>query len=259
MNQALRIAQITDTHLFSDDRQAMLGCQTNLSFQAVISYTSQLHPKPDVLLLTGDLSQDESVESYIYLRSQVDSLKIPTYWIPGNHDQELSEMENVLNSTFIHPQKQFQRGGWNFVLLNTMMAGKVQGRLNARELERLERSLDSHDLPAIVVLHHPPMNVGTALMDEIQLENGDELLAILDRFPQVKLVVFGHIHQAFEQQRGTIRFVGTPSTCIQLKPLSQEMSVAALIDDLPPGLRLFDLYPDGQFETEVQRVAAANV
>lgn len=250
----LLIAQLTDTHLFADGSQEMLGCRTNQSFQAVVADISQLQLQPNVLLLTGDLSQDETVESYVYLRSLIEPLQIPTYWIPGNHDQSLADMEQVLNSPLISPDKQFKQGEWNFILLNTMMIGKVQGRLSVAELTRLEQQLQ-HQQPTIVALHHPPLPVGAECMDQIRLENSDELFEVIDRFPHVKLVLFGHIHHAFEQLRHNVRYVGTPSTCVQLKPLSEVFT----IDDRSPGFRLLRLYPDGQYETEVRRVAIANV
>jgi 3',5'-cyclic-AMP phosphodiesterase len=254
MSQPLRVAQITDTHLFADDRQEMLGCRTNLAFEKVIHSLRQLQPQPDILLLTGDLTQDETIASYEYLRSCIDPLQIPTYWIPGNHDQGLADMEQVLNSPFISPAKQFNAGGWNFILLNTMAIGLVQGRLAAAELERLERQLQSPQ-PTMVVLHHPPLPVGAECMDRIRLENAEPFFAMIDRFPQVKLVVFGHIHHAFEQQRRSVDYIGTPSSCVQLKPLSQTF----VVDDQPPGFRLLTLYPDGRYETEVRRVAIANL
>jgi 3',5'-cyclic-AMP phosphodiesterase len=254
MSQPLRVAQITDTHLFADDRQTMFGCRTNLAFEQVIRGIRQLNPQPDILLLTGDLTQDETIASYEYLRSLVDPLQIPTYWVPGNHDQSLADMQQVLNSPFISPAKQFCEGGWNFILLNTMGSGLVQGRLAAAELDRLEQQLQT-DRPTIVVLHHPPLPVGAECMDQIRLENAEQFFAVIDRFPQVKLVVFGHIHHGFETQRQSVHYIGTPSSCVQLKPLSQTF----IVDDQPPGFRLFTLYPDGRYETEVRRVAIANV
>jgi 3',5'-cyclic-AMP phosphodiesterase len=248
------VAQLTDTHLFADRTQTMLGCRTNPAFDSVIHAIARLQPQPDILLLTGDLSQDETRESYLYLRSQIDPLQIPTYWIPGNHDQGLSDMEQVLNSSMISTDKEFQKDNWNFILLNTMMMGKVQGHLAKAELDRLEQQLQAYAQPTIVVLHHPPLPVGAACMDKIRLENSDELFAILDRFSQVRIVLFGHIHHATEQLRGDVRYIGTPATCVQLKPGSEVFT----IDDQPPGFRLLRLYSDGQYETEVRRVAIAS-
>ncbi|NEP81399.1 MAG: hypothetical protein F6K17_09110 [Okeania sp. SIO3C4] len=64
------VAQITDTHLFADPTEGkMYGLPTESSFLKVLEKLKQLQPQPDVLLLTGDLSQDETSESYQRLAS----------------------------------------------------------------------------------------------------------------------------------------------------------------------------------------------
>ena len=87
-------------------------------------------------------------------------------------------------------------------------------------------------------------------MDKIKLQNPDEFYAIIDRYPQVKLVLFGHIHQAFEQQRRGVSYLGSPSTCVQFKPESVEFA----IDSIQPGFRLLTFNSDGTLETKIERV-----
>jgi Icc protein len=74
---------------------------------------------------------------------------------------------------------------------------------------------------------------------------------VIDRYPQVRLVIFGHIHQEFERSRRGITYLGTPSTCIQFMPNSQKFS----LDQTKPGFRLLNLYPNGMFNTKIERVA----
>ncbi len=92
----LSIAQITDIHLFADEKQELLGLQTTQSFQAVIERLDMLRPQLDLLLITGDLSQDGTPESYQRLKNLISPLATPTYWLPGNHDC-LSTMQQALN------------------------------------------------------------------------------------------------------------------------------------------------------------------
>lgn len=115
MNQVspLSIAQITDIHLFTDEKQKLLGLPTTQSFQAVIEQLTSLQPRPDLLLLTGDLSQDGTPESYERLQNLLIPLAIPAYWLPGNHDC-MSAMQQVLNRAPVSPRKAFTQGGWNF-------------------------------------------------------------------------------------------------------------------------------------------------
>jgi 3',5'-cyclic-AMP phosphodiesterase len=239
------VAQITDTHLFADDRQTMFDCATNQTFAAVINAIAQLQPPPDVLLLTGDISQDDTVESYEYARSLIQSLQIPTYWIPGNHDQNTTASAR-LNAGCISPQKSFSQAGWQFILLDSRVDQQPSGALSRLQLEWLEQELAT-SLPTLIAVHHHTIACGLSYMDDIVLQNADELLEIIDRHPQVKVVLSGHIHQEFATERHGVNYFGTPSTCIQLKPRQAKIEV----DDRPPGFRLLRLAPDGKVRTEV--------
>ena len=82
------------------------------------------------------------------------------------------------------------------------------------------------------------------------VDNAAELFAVLDRFAQIKTVVFGHIHQAFSVRRNGVALLGVPSTCAQFAPASS----AFAYDGEAPGYRWFELHPDGRFNTGVERV-----
>lgn len=245
----LTVAQITDTHLFADPSQTLMGCQTARSLQRVLQQLATENPKPDLLLLTGDLSQDETIASYEQLRTQVAALNLPVYWLPGNHDH-LTLMEQTLSTFPFSAQKTIQTGGWHFILLNSAVAGQVAGELSQDTLAWLEHQLERIDRPTLVALHHPPLQIGSEWMDKIGLQNATELQAILDRYPQVKLVLFGHIHQEFVQTLKSITYLGAPSTGIQFEPLQAQLAIGSQ----NPGFRILTLYPNGNYSTVVKRV-----
>ena len=248
----LLIAQITDIHLFADSHQDLLGMPTTDSFQALLEHLSRLSPQPDLLLLTGDLSQDGTPESYDRLQALLTPLGIPVYWLPGNHDAELEEMERSLTHPLFFPDRSFAADGWRFVLLDSQETGCVHGSLLPSELSRLDRDLSQHsEQPTIVALHHPPFQMRSDWLDASILQNPEALFAVLDRHAQVKLVLFGHVHQEFQRQRRGVTYLGTPSTCIQFEPKSHDFS----IDSKQPGFRLLNLYPNGFWETQVKRIA----
>lgn len=245
----LLVAQLTDTHLFADGTKTMFDCRTNQTFAAVMQQLAQVQPRPDLLLLTGDISQDDTAESYAYARSLIGPLQIPTYWLRGNHDQNGDAIEQ-LNGDRITAEKSFEQGGWRFILLDSMVLDQPGGQLSQLQLEYLEQQLQD-EKPTLVAVHHHPIDCGVKYMDDIRLSNADDLFAVLDRYPQVKLVICGHIHQEFAAERSGVTYLGTPSTCIQLKPNQTEIE---LDTDRAPGFRLLRLYADGRFETEVCRV-----
>ncbi len=247
---SLLVAQITDTHLFADDQQKLLGLQTIASFQAVIDQVNVLERRPDLLLLTGDLSQDGTVKSYEMLQEMLSPLAIPAYWVPGNHDCP-ETMAQVLTRSPVSPQKSVYAAPWQIVLLDSSVPGCVHGFLSSESLEWLDQELSqSSGAPALIAFHHPPFLSGSDWMNDIGLLNAEEFFEVCDRHPQVKLVLFGHIHQNFSRQRHQVHYLGTPSTCIQFKPNSDTFA----LDEEQPGLRLVTLYPDGTWESQVERV-----
>jgi Icc protein len=123
-----------------------------------------------------------------------------------------------------------------------------EGRLGDDELERLEIELGAHrDRHVLLCLHHPPMPMEAAGLDALGLEDADRFMALVARHPQVRAVVWGHAHQAFDVFRGNVRYLCTPSTCMQFKPRDPGF----VIDDRPPGYRVLDLHDDGGIATEV--------
>ncbi|TAF04583.1 MAG: 3',5'-cyclic-AMP phosphodiesterase [Oscillatoriales cyanobacterium] len=247
----LLVAQITDTHLFAEPDRTWKGLSTAHTLKAVLEHLQQIQPQPDLLLLTGDLSQDETPESYELLASLISPLKIPAYWIPGNHDN-LQVMQSILDKPPISPERAWNLGNWQFLLLSSVEAGCSGGRISPESLDWLDSQLQqTGDRAVTIALHHHPLAIDCEIMDGMMLHNADEFFAIVDRYPQVKIVLCGHIHQEFHQHRGSVTYLGTPSTCIQLLPKSHPI----IVDHIPPGFRLLELAIDGTWNTRVERIA----
>jgi len=99
----------------------------------------------------------------------------------------------------------------------------------------------------MVCLHHPPVPMGSAWLDTVALKNGDKLLKRLQAAKRVRLLVFGHVHQPYDAEHLGIQVIGTPSTCSQFKPGSDDFAV----DDRPPAYRRITLNSDGSSSTEL--------
>ncbi len=247
----LLVAQISDLHLFSDECQDLLGWNTWKSLDIVLAQMMSLDPLPDLILLTGDLSQDETEGAYHRVVERFKPIGIPTYWLPGNHDH-VPTMQQILDAPPIYADKVIQAGGWKFLLLNTNVPGQVYGALNSDSLQWLDEQLSSDDMaePTVLAMHHHPFGVRSPWLDKSGLQNTPSFLNIIDRYPQVQLVLFGHIHQEFQRVRRDVTYLSTPSTCIQFMPKSDNFA----LEDTNPGFRLLRLYPNGAFDTEICRV-----
>jgi len=248
--QPVRIAQITDTHLYAAADGRLLGLDTRHCLDRVIQLAQQQNGL-DLIVASGDLAHDGSEAAYRQVRKQIGALGVPVYCLPGNHDEAVA-IRSCLNGDRFHCTRSALAGGWQLIFLDSTLAGQEGGHLDRKELEALAQALDTYpDRPALVWLHHQPVLIGSRWLDTMAVDNREEFLAVIDRHPQVRAVVWGHVHQAFEQQHNDVRLLASPSTCLQFLPGSEDFAV----DEIPPGYRWLELYPDGTLETGVKRLA----
>lgn len=246
----VRIAQISDIHLYNEKHKTLLGVTTYDSYHAVINLLKQQDPPPDLILLTGDLTQDASDEAYIQVAQELKDLNLPVYCIPGNHDEN-TEMRRVYPLYQVSVQKNIILDHWQLILLNSQKEGAVEGFLNDSQIDFLKECLEAYpEHRAIVTFHHQPLPVGCAWLDKIGLTNADVLWETLKSYPQVHTILCGHVHQEFEGKKQGIHVYSVPSTCIQFKRNSDQFA----LEELPPGYRFLELYPDGELKTKVCRV-----
>jgi 3',5'-cyclic-AMP phosphodiesterase len=247
----LRFHQFTDTHLYASATGAMRGQQTLPSFVSALQQAAGF-PGPDAILLTGDLVHDEP-GGYAHLQTLLGTSPVPVHLIPGNHD--------VASALIAMDEEPFDVGGshlyaqdgnrWLLVMLSTQAQDRVDGELGEAALAALDRTLGAaSDIPALLVMHHPPAAVGSAWLDGIGLADAAAFWSVVDRHPQVRGVLWGHVHQAFEGQRGEVRLMGTPSTCLQFLPGSEEFA----LDSRGPGWRWLELHADGGITSQVEWV-----
>jgi len=228
----------------------LLGVNTRASLDAVIDRALCVHGQPDLVLATGDLAQDGSEEAYRAFGDRLQVFEAGSAWLAGNHDA--SGVLQRVAAEYQGDRSQVVEGGWLCLLLDSSVPGQVYGELADGQLDFLERSLAAHpDLPTLITLHHHPVDVGCDWMEGIGLRNRDQFWRIIERFPQVRIVLWGHIHQEQELERQGVRLMATPSTCIQFTAGSSDFAV----EPLPPGYRWLELWPDGAFSTEVGRAS----
>lgn len=252
-NDVLKVLQLTDTHLYGPPDARLGGMDTHASLQSVLALAQAQHWPPDLILATGDLSQDGSQEAYERLQTIFESLDVPVYHLPGNHDIP-ALMQQILAGGDVRTEKHYCGGKWQIILLDSTAPDEVGGHLSDQELDFLDQCLRSYpELYALVCVHHQPVPIGNRWMDEIGLDNPARFFVVLDRYSQTKGVLWGHVHQDFEDERQGVRLLATPSTCIQFKPQTAHFT----LDTTLPGYRWLELWPTGQIHTGVCRVERA--
>ncbi|AZE64708.1 Icc protein [Pseudomonas synxantha] len=243
------LVQLSDSHLFAEADTTLLGMNTRASLQRVIELVREQQPRIDLVLATGDLSQDGTLKSYQQFRDMTRPIDAPARWIPGNHDEPQVMAQAAVHSDLLEPVVDI--GNWRITLLDSAVPGSVPGYLQDQQLQLLAQALsEAPNRHHLVCLHHHPVSIGCAWMEPIGLRNPEALFAVLDRFPQARALLWGHVHQEIDRERNGLRLLASPSTCIQFAPGSEDFQVS----EQAPGYRWLRLHADGRLETGVERL-----
>jgi len=247
MTEPLRILHITDPHLHAHRDAMMRGLNTWESFKAIIDRVAAGQRRPDAVIATGDLVQDETRQGYERFRDGIVELGVPVHCVPGNHDSPRI-MAEMLSKPPFHFCGTRRYDSWRLVMLNTAVRWDDGGRLETTQLRILEQTLEQNPNDFVLIgMHHHPVPTGSLGLDGLGLRNSDEFLGIVDKHPNVRGIAWGHVHQAAEQVRNDVLMFSTPSTGSQFLPDSD----AFMMDSKPPGYRWIELHSDGSIETEV--------
>jgi Icc protein len=247
----VRILQITDTHLFAEKHETLLGVNTWESYRAVLDAIGARRNDYDLIVATGDLAQDQSAAAYKHFAEGIASFRAPCVWLPGNHDFQPA-MYSALREAGISPAKQVLLGEkWQILLLDSQVYGVPHGELSDYQLEWLEQKLaGAPERYTLLLLHHHPLPSGCSWLDQHSLRNAAGLGDVLVKYPRVKCLLCGHIHQELDLDWNGRRLLATPSTCVQFKPHCANFT----LDMIGPGWRTLELAADGTLETEVCRL-----
>jgi 3',5'-cyclic AMP phosphodiesterase CpdA len=175
--------------------------------------------KIEGLVVTGDVSDDGSIESYLSAHEKLIKLNVPVLVIPGNHDLR-NPMREVFNEhvEFSTKSSQFD---WVFkyeetviVGLDSLVEGENFGFLEKTSLEFLSNQLSIHNGSDIVLLiHHPPIKTGIYFMDKIGLTNSSDLSECLKATNRPVRILCGHVHGVYHGLLGIHPVVSAPSVC----------------------------------------------
>lgn len=250
-DNCIKLLQITDTHLFVDDDGSLLGVNTTESFAAVVDAILEKPIDFDAILATGDISQDHTQASYQKFIQGIKPLQKPCFWLPGNHDYRRN-MALVLPVSQIRCVPHFFVGdSWQIILLDSQVEGVPHGQLKPDQLTLLDELLSQYPQKhTLVLMHHHPVLVGSAWLDQHTLKESENFWQIVAKHENVNAVVCGHVHQDMDVMVDGVRVIATPSTCVQFKPDSDDFA----LDLLSPGWREISLFDNGSIETEVKRL-----
>lgn len=250
MSKPVLIAQISDLHIKSPGELAYGKVDTAAALQRCVETLNALEPRPDLVVISGDLVDTPTPEEYDHLKRLLAPLKIPFIGIPGNHDSRALMRAAFPDWTYAAPGALDQAqsaGGLDVVLLDSSVDGKPHGELETATLQWLDVTLaSSADRPALIFLHHPPFRTGVEHMDVQNLFNADALAPIIKNHPRVQLVAAGHVHRAT-----LTSFAGVPATICPAPNHAVALDLGALLPPSfivePPAFHLHVWFPGKGF------------
>jgi 3',5'-cyclic AMP phosphodiesterase CpdA len=195
------IAQISDLHVKPPGVLAYGKVDTAAALARCIAELNRLAPRPDLVVISGDLADTPRAEEYDHLEKLLAPLAIPFAAVPGNHDDRRLLRAALPDQPYASPHGPLNSlrpvGDLDVVLIDSSVPGAPHGELDAATLAWLDATLSvSAPRPALLFLHHPPFLTGIAHMDAQNLRNAPDLAAILQRHTRARLVASGHVHRA---------------------------------------------------------------
>jgi Icc protein len=213
------ILQITDTHIVRDGALVSGKLDTAAALVRLISRIQSIRHQIgtiDAVLVSGDLSDDGSPESYDRFKTLLGPLNLPLLVIPGNHDAR-APMRAAFADQFAQDGPLnwvTQVGDLKVIGLDTLVEGSGKGTLSAQSLAFLTSALtQAKGTPTLVTLHHPPFRSGINFMDDIGLTNRDAFRDIISDHTGPLRIVCGHIHSMMVTDVGGQIAISAPSPC----------------------------------------------
>ncbi|MDP6517552.1 MAG: phosphodiesterase [Alphaproteobacteria bacterium] len=242
------IAQFSDMHLCASGALMFGHVDTAAALGRCVAHVNGLAPRPDVALITGDLTYDGQDAEYRTLRELLSALAMPYYLIPGNHDHRGRLARAFADLAYLPRDGEFlhyviEDHPLRLIGLDTIVPGAAGGRMCAARLAWLERVLDARpDVPGVIFMHHPPFATGIEAMDRIGLDGARALAAIVAGHGQIERVLCGHLHRPIQSRwSGTIAQTA-PGTAHQVGlDLSPGAQVRMIME--PPAVLLHQWRP----------------
>lgn len=243
------IAQLSDPHVCAPGSLYQGLVDSNAMFEAAIARLASLDPAPDLVLLTGDVTEHATAEEYRYARHLIAGISQPVLAIPGNHDEREAFRTAFADMGYLPAAGPLHfiaadRGPVRVIGLDISVPGHHHGDFDEATAAWLESALAAEpDRPTLIMLHQPPVETGIGFIDAYRCFNGDRLAAIVSRYPAVERVLCGHVHRHMLLRFGGSLLLTAPSTttAIALR-LMPDAEPASYVE--PPALLLHHWKPD---------------
>jgi Icc protein len=250
MKKLFTLAQITDPHV---GRIITFPSGKIDLFDELVRTADKLaafSPRPDALVVSGDLAHHGGEEDYRRARAVLDGLAIPYYLVVGNHDRRALLREVFCDQAWLGQsgeefiQYAIEDYPVRLIVLDTLAPESHRGCLDAPRIRWLEARLaEQPRRPTLIFLHHPPFETGMPYPDSLGLDGKEALGEVVARYGNIEAVASGHTHRdSIVRWKGTLACV-TPGCSFSYKLEFGDVDDLDPLDN-PPAFRIFRWDPE---------------
>ncbi|NKB76971.1 MAG: hypothetical protein GKR96_07940 [Gammaproteobacteria bacterium] len=219
------IVQISDTHIAGWDKKAYGIAPVAENLSTCVEHINQLIPKPDIVIVTGDITNSGLTEEFQQAASLLNKLAVPYYVIPGNHDDR-SNLLSVFSGTAcpVNDLNQGQSGKnqsnnsqefINYVVddfdvrliaMDSTIINEPGGEICGKRAAWLDECLgENREKPTLLFMHHPPVKLGVIESNIDGFIGSERLGTIIEKYSNIERILCGHVHlPTFVRWCGTI-------------------------------------------------------
>ncbi|UGT61721.1 phosphodiesterase [Nocardia asteroides] len=207
------LAHLSDSHLRSDALAGAPAATLHLALGRILA----LEPRPDCVVITGDLVEYGQRAAYAQLRELIARFPLPLHLVVGNHDDPGAVRETFAGTVALGGGAEthyvVDHPALSVAVLDSRQPGGPSGLVGERQLHWLDRVLAERAAASVFVgVHHPPVPVGIPFLDAMGLADADALGAVLGRHRNVVRVLAGHVHRAVSAPFAGTQVSIAPST-----------------------------------------------
>lgn len=210
----ITIAHISDLHFGREIPEIIQGLLLAL---ALI--------RPDVVIISGDLTQRATTEEYQAAQQFLINLPYPYFIVPGNHDVSATDVvERFFNTwekwqQYVTPNLEPVLSTPNYIAIGVNTARAAgwyfdwsRGQISPQQIDFVSNTAKdaSPDQLRIVVAHHPFWLPEIAEYRDV-VQNRDEAINAFQK-AGVDLILSGHVHMAYTQLLQGVLIVHSSTT-----------------------------------------------
>lgn len=243
---SLTVAHISDCHVLEAKQNELKGVNCYKHLQQTIDSVNQT--RPDMVLITGDLTETASAAGYRLFDELVSAIEAPIHCLAGNHDNH-ETLADTLSSDY-QWNDLLPMGNWVFWPIDTVKPGHVEGYIDGdeqKQLDALTEKLQGHKHFICLAMHHQPLVLNKPFFDQYGLQNREQIDKLVARKDlNIRCVLFGHVHDDiwYTTKEGIV-YSAAPASCFQIDDSSDDGM--RVIDD-SFGFKFYRFFDDGSVQ-----------